>query len=241
MNESEITSSQSWTFFDKIYCISIDERHDRREQAKKQFKDVGVGDRVEFVIVKKHPHNREKGIFQSHMFCLRKGLQENAKNILIFEDDVFFKGFDHRIMADVSQSLEQNTPWDAFFIGCITDGSRKTPKNNLVKITYRCLSHAYALNQHFAARIIQESWSGIPFDVLLRRYNTDFYALFPMCAFQGMASSDNQTMAIDRIRRCFGGLSFIQKANEMYQNHKVLLLLLPFVLLFGFSMLLYLW
>ncbi len=239
MNQLEVKSSKNWAFFDRIYCISLDERSDRRDQVKKQFEDVGLVERVEFVLVKKHPDNREKGIFQSHMLCLRKGLEEKAQNILIFEDDVFFKGFDLSVMGDVSTSLERTNHWDAFFLGCITDGSKKTPQNNLVKITYRCLCHAYALNQNFAARIAQEPWSGIPFDSLLRLHNADFFALSPMCAFQGLAGTDNQTVAIDRIRRCFGGLPFIQKANEAYQNHKVLLRLIPLVVVLGFSILVY--
>jgi hypothetical protein len=54
--------SSPWAFFDKIYCISLDEREDRRQEARKQFGNVGLADRVEFVIVKKHPADNEQGI-----------------------------------------------------------------------------------------------------------------------------------------------------------------------------------
>ena len=91
VNQPDAIKSDCWAFFDKIYCISLDTRPDRRKQAEKQFADVGLLERVEFIIVEKHPVNQEKGIFQSHMFCLSKGLKANARNILIFEDDVFFK------------------------------------------------------------------------------------------------------------------------------------------------------
>ena len=41
MNQPEVKQPDIWTFFDKIYCISLDKRIDRREQAKKQFAQVG--------------------------------------------------------------------------------------------------------------------------------------------------------------------------------------------------------
>ena len=193
------------------------------EQARIQFSTVGLLQRVEFVVVTKHPENREKGIFESHMICLEKGLKENARNILIFEDDVFFQHFNDRVLYDACSALDSVGNWNALFLGCITDGSKQVKKKNLAQITYRCLAHAYALNAPFARHIVLQKWSGIPIDELLRRHSERFYALSPMCAFQGLAGSDNQTVVIDRMRRLCGGLPFIQKANEFYQNNKAIL------------------
>ena len=224
MNLPEFRQIDSWAFFDKIYCISLDSRPDRTEQARIQFAGVGVLPRVEFVIVTKHSTNREEGIYNSHMSCLKKGLKDNARRILIFEDDVFFRRFDDHVLRVACSSLDSVGTWNGLFLGCITDGSRKDKETKLARITYRCLAHAYALNAPFASQIIQQQWRGIPFDELLRRHGKEFYALSPMCAFQGLAGSDNQTVVIDRVRRLFGGLPFIQKANEFYQNNKMILL-----------------
>ena len=229
MNQPLAEQSDSWTFFDKIYCISLATRPDRRELARQQFAQVGLLDRVEFIIVAKHPENPEKGIFESHMRCLHQGLAASARNILIFEDDVHFRRLDPHLLHQVCKRMELVPDWNALFLGCITDGSRKTGQKNLVKIIYRCLAHAYALNRSFAEKIVQERWNDIPFDELLRRQNREFYALYPMCAFQGPAGSDNRTVVIDRVRRICGGLPFIQKANEFYQNHKVLLRLVTLI------------
>jgi GR25 family glycosyltransferase involved in LPS biosynthesis len=231
VNLPETGRPDSWAFFDKIYCITLETRPDRREQARKQFADAGLLHRIEFVSVAKHPVNPEEGIFQSHLICLNKGLKEKARHILVFEDDVFFQGIDVQALHEVCNYLESATSWDALFLGCITTGSKKTPNKNLAKITYRCLAHAYALNRPFAKHIVQQTWSGIPFDELLRRHNREFYALYPMCAFQGLAGTDNHTVVIDRMRRMFGGLPFIQKVNEFYQNHKVFFLALMAVFL----------
>ncbi len=171
---------------------------------QKQFADVGLLERVEFIIVEKHPANPEKGIFQSHLACLKRGLAANARHILIFEDDVFFQGFDAHALQKACTGLHSDTKWNGLFLGCITNGSSRTDTPGLVKIKYRCLAHAYALNQPFAEYIARQPWTGLPFDELLRRQNSDFYALHPMCAFQGLAGSDNQTVMIDTDTPAFG-------------------------------------
>lgn len=213
-----------WAFFDKIYCISLENRPDRKAQASRQFAEAGLLHRVEFVVVARHPKDRELGIFQSHIHCLNRGLRDNGRHILVFEDDVFFQELDTRGLGECCSYLDSVSDWQGLFLGCITDGSKRLDKRPLAKISYRCLAHAYALNRPFAEHIVRQPWSGIPFDELLRRQHSDFYALYPMCAFQGRAGSDNQTIIIDRLRRLFGGLPFIQKMNEMYQNHKAVLL-----------------
>jgi len=216
----------SWSFFDKIYCISIDTRIDRREEAKKQFSLVRLLDRVEFVLVQKHPENREKGIFQSHMHCLKKGLAAGADHILIFEDDVLFKNSQPQSLLHAAGFLKNTATWKAFFLGAICTKMIKTENQAVVKIQYRCLAHGYALNRPFAELIVQESWNRVPFDVLLQKKCEDFYALSPMIAFQSRASSDNQTIFLDTMRRFFGGLPFIQRTNEIFQRHKTLIVTL---------------
>lgn len=233
--------SDPWNYFDKIYCISLDVRSDRREQAKQQFAGVGLSDRVEFVIVAKHPANPVKGIFESHQLCLTKGLVAGAQRILVFEDDILFRNFDSRSLADSCSGLDRLPTWNALFFGCITSGSRKTCTRSLVKIKYRCLAHAYALNAPYAERIAREEWRGIPFDELLRRNNSDFFAIHPMCAFQGLSESDNGTVVIDIMRRLFGGLPLVQKVNEFYQNHKALILVLHLAVLLGVGFLCKAW
>ena len=224
MNQPEVKQPDTWAFFDRIYCISLDKRIDRREQAKKQFARVGLLDQVEFVIVEKHPTNQEKGIYQSHMKCLHKGLDSGANHILVFEDDVFFERFDPKALLRACQCLKKIPDWNGLFLGCMIDGSSRTKEKNLNKITHRTLAHAYALNRPFAKELVQKSWDGTPFDEFLRLHNKNYYALYPMCAFQGLSGTDNQRVAIDRVRRLFGGLPFIQKINELYHNRTFLLL-----------------
>jgi len=231
--------SAAWEFFDRVYCISVAERSDRREQVRKQFADVGLSGRVEFVIVDRHPENPEQGIFESHLICLNRGLAADAKHILIFEDDVFFRNFEPASLGKACRQLARHHDWNALFLGCITSGSRKTQCRSLVKIRYRCLTQAYAFNRTFAEHIVREKWSGEPYDMMLQKRGVDFFAVYPMFAFQGLAGTDNQTVKIDRMRRIFGGLPFIQRMNEFYQNHKVQVVGAHLLFLLGFAALVY--
>lgn len=225
------TIASCWDFFDKIYCISLSTRKDRRILAHKEFTKVGLEDRVEFITVTKHLDNPEQGIFESHMHCLQKGLAGNGQHILIFEDDVFFQKFDPRNLLQACEYLNapQNT-WDGLFLGCLTSDSKKMKEQPLTQIRYRCLAHAYGLNRGFAKTIAWENWSGIPFDELLRRKQSTFYGLYPMCAFQGRSGTDNHTYALHLVRRILGGLPFIQNANQFYHRHKTIILLSHFTI-----------
>ena len=220
-------------FFDAIFCISIDIRVDRREAAKRQFEKLGILSRVEFVLVKKHPRNQEEGIFQSHLECLNRGLDGGAKHILIFEDDILVKHFQPQVVTGAIGFLQNLHTWDGFFLGALTSGALPTESGAVMRIKYRCLAHGYALNRSFAKRIAEMSWDGIPFDDLLRQEGEDFYALSPMIAFQSAASSDNQTFFLDKIRRFFGGLPFIQRSNELFQRYKMQIIFLNLLVLTG--------
>ena len=181
-------------FFDTIYCISIEARRDRRDAAAAAFEELGILARVEFVLVQKHPTNREEGIFESHMQCIRRGLEAGEQHILIFEDDLLIRNFKAEETTDAIGFLEKSKHWDAFFLGAISRGSKKTASKSVNKIQYRCLAHAYALNRQFAASFVKESWANIPFDDVLRQKCENSYALSPMVAFQSAASSDNSTV-----------------------------------------------
>ena len=85
-----------WDFFDKIYCITLTSRPDRMREAERQFAAVDLDGSVEFLLAEKDHENPERGIYQSHMLCLQKGLEAGARHILIFEDDVFFRRFSHQ-------------------------------------------------------------------------------------------------------------------------------------------------
>jgi len=215
-----------WDFFDAIYCITLESRPDRMAAAKEQFALAGLEGRVEFLVVARDEEDPARGIFRSHQRCLSLGLAAGARHILIFEDDVFFRDCNQERLREACRFLRETGEWDAFFLGCLTSGSQPAGQEAVVRVRYRCLAHAYALNRPFAERIAREPWQGVPIDGLLHVVGGQFFALRPMCAFQGLATSDNNTVWIDHLRTLFGGLPLIQQGNELYHNNRRLFIFL---------------
>ncbi len=221
------TDPSCWDFFDKLYCISLEERTDRRAEAQNQFNKVGLGDRVEFVIVKKNHENSEQGIFDSHMGCIRKGLESGAANIVVFEDDVIFERFDPVKLKRCTEFLGRNGNWKAFFLGCLVTKSRRTGTRAIIRIRYRSLAHAYVLNRPFAEKLAAVPWRNIPFDSMLGEFDSDQYAIYPSIAFQNKTRTDNKRFEqMDKYRRLCGGLRGIQKMNELYNRFKPIVIAL---------------
>ena len=210
-----------WDYFDKIYCISLDERSDRREEAKTQFEKTGLLEYVEFHIVKKHPYDSEEGIYESHMACIKNGLLAGAGNIVIFEDDVLFDGVSPKSLKQCIDFMRETSDWKAFFFGCLVSGSRRTHSKGVLKIKYRSLTHAYVLNRSFAELLVKKPWRKIAFDAELKSYKDGFYAIFPSFAFQSNSPTGNRKyLRLDKFRRLCGGLQRIQKRNELFHRYR---------------------
>lgn len=226
---SQDVASESWSFFDSIYCISLKDRSDRRAQASEQFAHVGLDGRVTFLCVDRHATDAEQGIYESHMACIRKALDEGALRILIFEDDVIFERFSPARLNAALAFLRHHSDWNIFFLGCLARKSWATASPAVRKVDYRCLAHAYALNRSFAEQLVKKPWSGIPFDCVLRHYD-GLFACYSSFAFQSDAPSDNlRHRKLDRFRRLCGGLRRIQKVNEWYIHHKVAVIALNLI------------
>jgi GR25 family glycosyltransferase involved in LPS biosynthesis len=226
------TSANYWEYFDKFYCISLNERADRREDAKTQFAKIGLLDKVEFVIVEKHPHNSEQGIFESHISCIKKGILAGANNIVVFEDDILFDRFRPTVLKNCVDFLSTNPQWNVLFFGCLVSSSKKTDNKSVLKVKYRSLAHAYALNQNFAKSLIKIHWEGKAFDAVLQNLMDTIYLIYPSFAFQGNSRSDNSRFSrLDKFRRLCGGLKRIQKWNEFYHRHKIIIIALHIIVI----------
>ena len=214
--------TSGWDFFDRIYCISLEEREDRRRAAAESFAKVGIADKVEFVLVQPHPSNIEQGMYESHMTCLRKGLEAGAESIVVFEDDIIFDRFDAEHFKQCTQFLAEHPDWKVLLLGALIRESKKTTNPFIQKVGYQSLAHAYALNRSYAETLAYQPWQGIVIDTIFRPLDNDIYAVYPMFAFQNDFASDNDNkyQGLERFRRLCGGLERIQKENEFYQRHK---------------------
>ena len=234
------TETNPWDFFDRLYCISLKQREDRRQSAVEEFAKVGLADRVEFIVSERLPYDIMQQIYESHMTCLQKGLEAGARNIVVFEDDVEFERFDSRKLQSCVEFLKQNPRWKVFLFGALIRASRKTANPHVQKVRYQSLTHAYALNRDYAQTLAYVPWQGIANDTLFRPLKDDVYAACPMFAFQKDFSSDNiEYLRLECFRKLFGGLRRIQKGIEFYRRHmfsiyavQVVLILLVVIYLF---------
>lgn len=108
--------------FDRIICISLrDVGRDRRPHVLRQLASIGIEpDRVEFLIVDKHPDGGRKGCFESHVRALDMafGLSNASRNVLVLEDDVkIAPTFSHRIMGQVARLMASSRTWDLLYLG----------------------------------------------------------------------------------------------------------------------------
>lgn len=215
-----------WDCFDKIYCISLLDRADRRTRAIAQFETVGLSKRVEFVIVERHPADCEQGCYESHLCCMKRGLAEGAECILIFEDDIIFDRFSKNILEHATNFCLRHTGWHMLFLGCMVKASRGTLFPSIRRIKYRSLTHAYAVHRRFAEVLVRYPWRQIPYDDFLRDLkDREMYVLYPSIAFQSNARSDNERyLPLDRVRRILGGLKNLQKFDEFYHRQKLLII-----------------
>ncbi len=220
---AQVVDPDPWRFFDRVYCISLEHREDRRREAMRQFASVGLEGRVEFLTVAKHPTDCEQGIYASHLECLARGLAAGAAHILVFEDDVVFEDFSPHVLTDAVEGLQRQADWEVLFLGCMVKRSESTACSALVRIRYRSLTHAYGINRSFAKTLVRHHpWRGIAYDDLLRDLCGDnMYAVYPGFAFQSDSASDNDVyLPLDRFRRLCGGLRSLQKKNEWYNRYR---------------------
>ena len=114
------------------------------------------------------------------MLCLRKGLEAGAENIVIFEDDVEFDCFDPERLRSCTEFLRQHPERKVLLIGALIRSSCKTTNPCVQKVRYQSLTHAYALNRHYAEILAYEPWQGIVNDTLFALAD-DVYATI-LCA-----------------------------------------------------------
>ena len=210
-----------WRRVDRIFCISLEERADRRRAAENQFARAGLEGMVTFLTVRRHPENSEQGIFESHRACLAMGLEAGARHMLVFEDDVVFGRIDVRRLAAAIDYFMAHEECTMLLLGGMVSRSLPTEHPAVRKVRYRCLAHAYLVKADLAQKVAGQVWRGVPIDTLLKGGTDGHAALYPSIAFQSNSPTDNHRhRTLDGVRRLFGGLRVIQLVNERYHRFR---------------------
>ena len=100
----------------KVYCISILERTDKRSYVSKLFTDLNIP--FEFFIVKKDILNTARGCLTSHISVIKKAYDDGIQRLMVFEDDILYKPppNKHKYIKCIKKFLDHEQ-WDIFFLG----------------------------------------------------------------------------------------------------------------------------
>jgi len=157
-------------YFDKVYCINLDERVDRWELAQKEFESIGVTNVERFSAIKHK--NGAIGCRESHLNIIAKAKELGLSNVLIFEDDVKTLE-DNMKTLDKSINQLQSMDWDLFYLGATVDpnvGVVIPVTDNLVRTNFAYTTHAYAVNSTMFDTILSEAPNHGIIDVFYNRF-----------------------------------------------------------------------
>lgn len=176
-------------YFDKIYCINLDEATDRWEDCVKQFKKYNI--EVErFSAIKPETginniRKGELGLLRSNIEIIKKAKEANYKNILILEDDFEFIDNFNELFDKMIKLVPEN--WDFLYFGGNHQGGFQMINENVAKIFHTYATHTFAIkNTLFDQLLINLQEENKPVDVyyalIMRQCNS--YVFRPHISFQ---------------------------------------------------------
>ncbi|MBU2706667.1 glycosyltransferase family 25 protein [Zooshikella marina] len=165
---------------DKAYCISLKERTDRQEIAKKNLSVLG--NPVEFWLVEKDKDNPERGCYNSHRDIARHALEQGYQRVLIFEDDILFhKQASPSQLKRINNFLCSNQG-DVFYLGGFLGRLWLTYRPNIARCKLFC-THSYILQRSGLEKLAAADYHHEPIDIIYKR-EFDSYTAFPMLTSQ---------------------------------------------------------
>jgi GR25 family glycosyltransferase involved in LPS biosynthesis len=143
-------------FFERIYCINLSHRTDKWEESLKEFEKVGIQNKVVRFEGIKFDRNlygymyARGGCFASHREIINICKQENVSNVLVLEDDIYFRN-DPVKNLDLSLKELKEHDWDIYYLGMnVTTEVYSEPliriSENLLKVKSALTTHAIAYN-----------------------------------------------------------------------------------------------
>ncbi len=188
-----------WSFLDAAFCICLQSRDDRAEQAAEEFHRVGLCQLVQFYRPLKHPTKGLAGSWESHRAVATRAMEEGFERTLVCEDDVLFVGNltqarIKRIGTDMDALPED---WMIFHLGHWPLRAY-FHKRRILKTMSAC-AHAYVESARLAKWLHERPYGtqvpmhgiiGNTLDSAFARL-PGVFATFPMIAIQRVSTSDN--------------------------------------------------
>jgi len=159
-----------FNFFDKIFCINLDDRKDRWKECCEIFDKYKMTHKVERFSALKFIHQDPRlikamgqvGCSMSHFEVINRAKQENLNNFLVLEDDFCFEFEPKELHSNLNSSLsELPNNWDMFYLGGNLDASYNVYpiekySANLFKLNACHTTHAFAVNKNIYDTILKD-------------------------------------------------------------------------------------
>lgn len=196
-------------YFDKIYCINLDDRKDRWESCQNKFNTHKLN--VERISAIKGsdlnldwpPEIKEGavGCSLSHLFTMKMAKHLNLNNYLVLEDDIEFdENFNEKFSEIYNNQVPDN--WDMLYLGGqhFHGMDLRQVSENVFKCQYTLTTHSFAVKNTvydlFIDKLIDITK---PCDVHFAESHKDInaYVIIPHLTWQGESYSDVQNANVD--------------------------------------------
>lgn len=206
--------SEAWhSFMPAAACISLQERSDRTEEARKEFERVGLDD----VLFYHPPRDRSthiprpgtRGCWESHRAIATWAYQAGLPYILVFEDDVeFVDNFQRKDIDRIRKALAHvrrvDPKWDILYLGHMplislpVEGMRSG-----LRRVHSLATHAYIMSRRLMLWLMKNDHDSVyaarkrppekvEIDVCIMP-RPGCYAVHPMVCYQRHSESDLRT------------------------------------------------
>ena len=192
-------------YFDKAYCINLDRRTDRWEDAKKEFERIGIEvSRVSAIDGKSYTFQKTLkagayGCKLSHLKVLTKALHRGYEKIFIAEDDIVFDDDFNEKFTKVSKNIPND--WDLIYLAANPfSGQRINIAEGVSSMVDGHSSHSILMRDTFFNKAI-EAINSMPYqvDVIYGILQNSFncYVTVPHLAFQRNGFSDVEDQEVN--------------------------------------------
>lgn len=180
---------------DRVVCISLEHRHDKREFFNKLMQDLNI-DFLYFNAIK--DENPKKGCFQSHAKIISDAYHDNINRLMIFEDDTTLdRHLEGAQMNEILNFLDNEEDWDMFFLSSSPEIYLNTIKTTKYTDIYKgqfLMANAYILSRSGIEKYRNLLWDvdGTTIDRDVYRKNTKSFAYLPPVYTQRIMKNDIQ-------------------------------------------------
>ena len=115
-SENAPASAAPFDFFAAIYCLNLDERQDRWENALRRFAILDIDSRVERFPAIPTPGNHHEGCARSWRLMIARARDRGLANFLGIEDDAIFLDDTLDVVSAATSELA-GMDWDLLYLG----------------------------------------------------------------------------------------------------------------------------